>query len=82
MTGRLRCCVPFCKGTRGIRKGESELPEEWICSKHWPLVPKRLRRLHGMCKRALKQGRDVWDVAERTWERCKRAAIEAAGGIG
>jgi len=41
---RTRCCVPFCRRTRGIRKGETELPSEWVCGEHWSAVPKRERR--------------------------------------
>lgn len=41
--GRISCCVPFCRHTRGLRKGETALPNEWVCGKHWSMVPKKHR---------------------------------------
>ncbi|WP_159953151.1 hypothetical protein [Rhizobium sp. 18065] len=35
MTDRISCCVPYCRRTT-IGKGFNE----WICGKHWPLVPR------------------------------------------
>lgn len=37
MVDRLSCCVPFCRRTT---KGNFR---EWICAKHWPLVPRALK---------------------------------------
>lgn len=84
MSDRITCCVPFCRGTRGLRKADAGImPEEWICSKHWKLVPARLKRLRSAARRVGRKGQ-----AERTykidgwlWRECKRAAIEAAGGL-
>lgn len=98
---RTACCVPFCRRTRGLRKGETALPSEWVCGEHWRMVPKhnrvRLTRAYRWYRRrfgdngphiypagspnrlaAVRYGRH-W---RRCWERCKRAAIEAAGGVG
>lgn len=43
MAERMHCLVPGCRHTRGIRKGETRLPGEWICGDHWRLVPRYLR---------------------------------------
>ncbi|MFC5509337.1 hypothetical protein [Bosea massiliensis] len=37
MTTRIHCCVPFCRRTT------AKPYSEWICGKHWPLVPKRVK---------------------------------------
>jgi len=102
---RLNCCVPFCRRTRGIRKGETELPSEWICGPHWAAVPKSVKRRKRLNARFIRReilrqplvceywklppgsparikAFHMWGVAEALWQRCKRAAIEAAGGIG
>lgn len=90
MTGRLSCCVPHCRRTKPVSPEIVELDvvvidlaEEWVCSTHWRQVPVRLRRLHSAAKRRLRERRTVRFalVAGRIWERCKRAAIEAGGGI-
>lgn len=66
MTDRLSCLVPGCRRTC------KPLPyREWICGKHWPLVPKQFRRAYAHAKRHHKP--DV--VLDRIWARCRRAAI-------
>jgi len=47
VNGRLPCCVPFCRRT--TKAGRFS---EWICGKHWPLVPPELRRLKRGTERA------------------------------
>lgn len=42
---RTACLVPFCRRTTKVR-----FPE-WVCSVHWPMVSKRLRRRYTMAKR-------------------------------
>jgi hypothetical protein len=85
---RISCLVPFCRSTRGDCKGDL-LAEglEWICARHWALVPRRLKlrraRLRRMERRATAARVDRIRAADqRIWRRCKVAAIEAAGGIG
>lgn len=82
---RLKCCVPFCRGTRGLRKGETVLPDEWICSVHWRAVPATLKRVRSRLRRRRKKLGHMTAVMRginfRSWELCKRKAIEAAGGI-
>jgi hypothetical protein len=100
---RIGCCVPFCRHTRGQRKGEEPIREgeEWVCGEHWRRVPRRDRARLTRARRwyrkrfgrnaahlypagspdriaAVRYGRHL----QGCWERCKRAAIEAAGGIG
>lgn len=72
MSERVRCSVPFCK-----RTFKRQHPDEvTICGKHWRLAPKQWRRRFTLFKR---RGRP--DLAHKVWERCLRAACEAAGGI-
>ncbi|GLK85698.1 hypothetical protein [Ancylobacter defluvii] len=101
---RLACCVPFCRRTRGVRKGETGLPSEWICGPHWAGVPRALKRRKSLNFRFIRREMrrqplasqwwrlppgsaerikaiGMWRVAGAIWDRCKRAAIEAAGGI-
>lgn len=105
MTGaaRIGCCVPFCRRTIGAAKLAPN--SEWVCGKHWPLVPKRLKRHKRLIaklihremhkhplfneywkmppgSRARIRAYHLWTIDAAVWERCKRAAIEAAGGIG
>lgn len=80
-TPRLHCVVPFCRRTRGLRKGEACLPGEWICGDHWRLVDRRLKRLRSLNRRRYKLTRKGVVRECRLWEWCKRQAIERAGGI-
>jgi hypothetical protein len=85
VTRCLSCCVPGCPRHRGLRKGETVLPAEWLCYDHWMLVPARYRRLHGRLKRRAKNRPDsamIVNSSANHWERCKRLAIEGAMGIG
>jgi hypothetical protein len=63
--------VPFCHHTTGKHHGA----QEWICAEHWRAVPKRLRQKHRLAERKQSKAK-FW-----TWRECKRAAIEAAGGL-
>lgn len=84
---RVRCLVPHCDHTRGDRKDDQLHPgAEWICGEHWRRVPRRLKLIRSRLRRrrarlggkmtAVMQG-----IENRSWELCKRAAIEAAGGL-
>lgn len=50
MKQRLSCCVPHCRRTT------AEECREWICGKHWPLVPRALR---GEWSRAKRRARRI-----------------------
>ena len=87
---RVRCCVPFCRRTKKAspdlvltEAGVIDFEAEWICPNHWPAVPAQSRRLHGLAKRRAKKRGTIRAIrlGSRLWERCKRQAIEAAGGI-
>lgn len=89
---RLACLVPFCRCTRGQRKGERPIKagEQWICGKHWRLVPVEMKRRR---RELLRRWRKVTignrGKAEylarvaywRQWEAIKVMAIEVAAGI-
>lgn len=87
MTDRIHCCVPFCRRTTAARL----LPPghtEWMCSEHWRVVPSRLKRRRAKLHRKLAKSYiaitalRIEALDDRVWAACKRAAIEAAGGIG
>lgn len=90
MTDRLPCLVPHCRRTCrqepdpvDIEGQTFNLMDEWICARHWPLVPAATRRLYSAAKRRLRKFRTkkCAAVASRLWRRCKREAIERAAGI-
>lgn len=90
---RLTCLVPFCRHTRGQRKGEPPLTENehpWICGKHWRHVSRQKKRhrtrILRLYDKAVASGRDgvahhlhrrYWAV----WGEIEKEAIEAAAGI-
>ncbi|ASW06285.1 hypothetical protein [Rhizobium sp. 11515TR] len=81
---RICCIVPFCRRTRGDRKGSLLTPGmEWICRAHW--TPIRLER-RKVYRRALNAFKDNptdknRDIAFGLWGAMKREAIERAAGI-
>lgn len=89
---RIRCLVPFCRHTRGDRKGDPvRQGMEWICGEHWMPLPKVERRVYSRARRRVlarwpeREG-DVeyaraWHAFDRVWSRLKRLAIERALGI-
>lgn len=72
MSERVPCLVPFCRRTRA-----AEGTPEWVCGRHWPVVPRRLRALYAAAKR--KWGRDPSPRnaarCARIWKKCREAAI-------
>ncbi|PTM61920.1 hypothetical protein [Phreatobacter oligotrophus] len=89
MTGRIGCCVPFCRRTRGPRKGD-RVPissiREWICAEHYRATPASLRRRRSRILRMIDRASGVrlfrlYDIDRRIWDRLKAAAIERAAGI-
>lgn len=86
--GRIGCLVPFCRSTRGDWKGDEPLHDgvEWMCWKHYRLVPRSVRRrrtrLDRMSTRADEAQRNrIRTLQRRLWARAKASAIEAAGGL-
>lgn len=55
---RTPCCVPYC------RRSTKHSYSEWICSVHWPAVPKRLKRRLSLFKRRYRQryGNTAWHL--------------------
>ena len=78
MPERIRCCVPHCSRTHRNVEGF----DEWICQRHWSLVPQQLRRVHNRIRRLRRNGSPVSTKrAGHIWERCKRIAIEKGMGL-
>jgi hypothetical protein len=82
-TKRLLCEVPHCTRTRGRRKGEQPIQdgERWICGDHWRLVPRAMKAIYSRARRRAAAGKGSWQAAHRLWMRCRREAIEVAGGL-
>ena len=85
MTGRIPCVVPFCGRTTSAEKLSAKGHDQWLCADHWRLVDPRIKRLKARAERKLRKGIGtpavLQGIAYRTWEKAKRQAIEAAGGI-
>jgi len=65
MVNRLPCLVPGCRRTTGEPCGE------WICPKHWRVIPLKRRKAY---KRARDQDRP-YEVRRRLWDRLRQMAI-------
>lgn len=75
---RISCIVPFCRRTRGDRKGDPITPGmEWICAEHFRPIDRAMKRIY---RRAIRRDR-CSPATARIWRRLKRAAIEAAAGL-
>jgi hypothetical protein len=83
MAERISCVVPFCRRTMKRTAKHHDL-SEWMCGRHWRLIPKIKRQVYGRIMRQWRRFRRAGDVAraDRIWFRLKREAIERAGGIG
>ncbi len=75
---RVCCCVPFCRRTTAADRLRPDT--EWLCQKHWSVIPKSRRRAYSRARR--KRAPFVNYAAARLWRRLKAQAIEAAVGIG
>lgn len=64
--GRIPCSAPGCR-----RTCKAETWQEWLCHKHWMLVPKKNRQAY---HRARRRHKPV-NVLDRLWFRCKAIAI-------
>lgn len=88
---RIRCDVPGCRASSAANAGCIG----WICSRHWRLVPKAVRRRDRRVHRALadrglilKTDRGYLLTTPRgdrmgraSWRTLVRAAIKAAAGL-
>lgn len=70
MADRLACCIIGCRRTCRNDKGFAE----WICRRHWSVVPKSMRRAYSTVKRRRKTPAAI----NRIWRRCKAAAHNEA----
>lgn len=79
MSGRLSCCVPFCRRTTAEHSGF----DEWLCGEHWKLIPKPKRRAYGRITKAWRRYHRLADGARgaRVWGALRRIAIERAAGL-
>jgi hypothetical protein len=80
---RTRCCNPFCRRTTSTERLAAKGHNEWLCPDHWRLVNPKLRLLYRRVNRKLKLRRSnvLEGIAYRTWEKCKREAVEVSGGL-
>lgn len=70
MNERVPCIVPGCRCTRS-----PGTYVEWICTKHWKLVPRDMKRVYSRAKQRFRRQRKGIDAVWRIWERCKTEAI-------
>lgn len=68
--GRTRCCIQPCNRTT------KEKHQEWICQKHWQLIPRRKRAAYSRTKRRMnrKPTEENYAAMSRIWERMKHLA--------
>lgn len=66
MTARTPCHVTGCRRTRPAHP----IDTEWLCAKHWALVPLRRRQAYLRAKRQRKPDA----VLVRLWSRCTAQA--------
>lgn len=74
MADRVTCAVEGCHRTMGHRQYVARFKHEpgfWVCTVHWALVPRWLRKHHARLKRlARKYGEDaVAPDLNRVWDR-------------
>lgn len=96
MSPRVHCCIPFCR--RSFRRDgdveyETICAEHWRAiplkrrqaytrAWRWSWKGEPYRRKGPPLVRRLRPRSDVEAAMDRLWARCKRAATEAALGIG
>lgn len=83
MTERTPCKIFGCKRT--IKR--FALPpqhEEWVCPKHWPTVPRSLRKLFFKARRAASKNPTPKNILRenRWWRRCVATAEAEQFGFG
>lgn len=63
---------------------ERDFGAEWICQKHWSIVPTALRREYAQAKWAVKRlgDRPSGIASVEVWRRCEARATEIAFGLG
>lgn len=67
---RIGCLINGCRRTRKNDGGFNE----WICQKHWSVVPKSYRKLYSLAKRKYKK-REINELrVQSIWIKCKDKA--------
>lgn len=69
--GRVNCLISGCRRTR--KKDFQNM--EWICQKHWSVVPKKYRKLYSLAKRRYKKMLIDEKRVSTIWSKCKDQAI-------
>lgn len=72
---RIACSVPFCQRTTKLQCSE------WICGKHWSLIPNLRRSAYLRSRREAVRAGHWPEHTDRLWRRVKQIAIERAMGI-
>lgn len=75
---RLHCLITGCNRTS---KRDHNDGDEWICAKHWRVIPKKRRRLYSLIKRRYKAGKINWHRYWRAWEKIKDIAHQNAWSV-
>ena len=65
MKERMSCLIAGCRRTH------TPVFAEWLCAKHWALVPRQMRQAYSRAKRKRKS----LEACLRLWRRCKAEAI-------
>lgn len=65
---RSNCCVPFCRRTSTLFRGE------WLCGDHWRLVDRPLKAFR------TRRLREAYQECERFWALAQAAQEEFAAG--
>ena len=55
--------------------------DEWICQKHWGVVPRKYRKLYSMAKRKYKKGAINQERCDAIWNKCKDQAYMNAWSV-
>jgi len=79
----LHCAVPFCNHTTKADR-KMGVWVEWVCGKHWRMVPRQMRRILTRLRKMQARSRDQFELQrrqQRIWRRCRRAAVERAAGL-
>lgn len=68
MSERIACLAPGCRRTRANPDG----CDEWLCRKHWSMVPTTYRRAYCRAQRRFNKSRDLrqLSITNRLWLRC------------
>lgn len=77
MTNREPCCIVGCKRTT------KHTYSEWICGKHWKLVPRHYRLVWRRLGRRWRSTgtKGSWYAGNRVWRRIKTHVSEKALGL-